>query len=170
MFVEKPKHPCSLTNDIGLRFMRNKWLIWHQTLWSRKYIRGFRSPINGGLVPGGTWRQNEVGLTSMRLGGITFTHHRCLRHHKWLYNIPFPPSPVFSCPCRASKVQLCPLLNIFFLPLLLLTFLLYPCTVPCRIVFPKPENLETLRCSIHRSFRFLTKVRSSSCLSSPGCG
>ena len=46
------------------------------------YITGFRSSINGGLVPGGTWRQNDVGLTSMRPGGMTLTHHRCLRHHK----------------------------------------------------------------------------------------
>ena len=26
MFVAKSEHPCSLTNDMGLRFMMNKWL------------------------------------------------------------------------------------------------------------------------------------------------
>ena len=43
----------------------------------------------------------------------------------------------------------------FCLPLFLLPF-----TVPCRIVFAKPEDLETW--PNHLSFRFLTRVRSSS--------
>ena len=43
----------------------------------------------------------------------------------------------------------------FFLPLLL-----FPFTVPCRIDFPKLEDLETW--PRHLSFRFLTRVRSSS--------
>ena len=43
----------------------------------------------------------------------------------------------------------------FCLPLFLLPF-----TVPCRIVFAKPEDLETWQ--NHLSFRFLTRVRSSS--------
>ena len=43
----------------------------------------------------------------------------------------------------------------FFLPLFLCPF-----TVPCRIVFAKPENFETW--PNHLSFRFLTRVRSSS--------
>ena len=37
---------------------------------------------------------------------------------------------------------------------------LFPFTVPCRIVFAKPEDLETW--PNHLSFRFLTMVRSSS--------
>ena len=37
---------------------------------------------------------------------------------------------------------------------------LFPFTVPCRIVFAKPEDLETW--PNHLSFRFLTSVRSSS--------
>ena len=37
---------------------------------------------------------------------------------------------------------------------------LFPFTVPCRIVFAKPEDLETW--PNHLSFRFLTRVRSSS--------
>ena len=41
-----------------------------------------------------------------------------------------------------------------------LTPFLFPVTVPCRIVFAKPENLETW--PNHLSFRFLTRVRSSS--------
>ena len=41
-----------------------------------------------------------------------------------------------------------------------LPFFLFPFTVPCRIVFAKPEDLETW--PNHLSFRFLTRVRSSS--------
>ena len=41
-----------------------------------------------------------------------------------------------------------------------LPLILFPFTVPCRIVFAKPEDLET--CPNHLSFRFLTRVRSSS--------
>ena len=38
---------------------------------------------------------------------------------------------------------------------------LFPFTVPCRIVFAKPEDLGTW--PNHLSFHFLTRVRSSSC-------
>ena len=41
-----------------------------------------------------------------------------------------------------------------------LPLFLFPFTVPCRIVFAKPEDLETW--PNHLSFRFLTSVRSSS--------
>ena len=41
-----------------------------------------------------------------------------------------------------------------------LSLFLFPFTVPCRIVFAKPEDLETW--PNHLSFRFLTRVRSSS--------
>ena len=41
-----------------------------------------------------------------------------------------------------------------------LTLFLFPFTVPCRIVFAKSEDLETW--PNHLSFRFLTRVRSSS--------
>ena len=41
-----------------------------------------------------------------------------------------------------------------------LPLLLFPFTVPCRIVFAKPEDLEIL--ANHLSFRFLTRVRRSS--------
>ena len=44
---------------------------------------------------------------------------------------------------------------LFFCPPLFL----FPFTVPCRIVFAKPEDLETW--PNHLSFRFLTRVRSS---------
>ena len=47
---------------------------------------------------------------------------------------------------------------------LYVTFL-FPCIVPCRIVFAKIEDLEIWR--NHLSFRFLTKGRSSSYLSMP---
>ena len=41
-----------------------------------------------------------------------------------------------------------------------LPLFLFPFTVPCSIVFAKPEDLETW--PNHLSFRFLTRVRSSS--------
>ena len=41
-----------------------------------------------------------------------------------------------------------------------LPLFLFPFTVPCRIVFAEPEDLETW--PNHLSFRFLTRVRSSS--------
>ena len=41
-----------------------------------------------------------------------------------------------------------------------LPLFLFPFTVPCRIVFAKPKDLETW--PNHLSFRFLTRVRSSS--------
>ena len=41
-----------------------------------------------------------------------------------------------------------------------LPLFLFPFTVPCRIVFAKPEDLQTW--PNHLSFRFLTRVRSSS--------
>ena len=41
-----------------------------------------------------------------------------------------------------------------------LPLFLFPFTVPCRIVFAKPEDLETRQ--NHLSFRFLTRVKSSS--------
>ena len=41
-----------------------------------------------------------------------------------------------------------------------LPLFLFPFTVPCRIVFAKPEDLEAW--PNHLSFRFLTRVRSSS--------
>ena len=47
-----------------------------------------------------------------------------------------------------------------------LPLFLFPFTVPCRIVFAKPEDLETW--PNHLSFRFLTRVRSSSNFST-GC-
>ena len=47
-----------------------------------------------------------------------------------------------------------------------LPLFLFPFTVPCRIVFAKPEDLETW--PNHFSFRFLTRVRSSVIFSN-GC-
>ena len=78
-------------------------------------------------------------------------------------NSPFQPGPVFSCPCLASEVHPCPVLNIVFPPYLLSTFSSFPFTVPLRIVFAKPEGIEMW--PNHISFRFFTKVRSSSCFS-----
>ena len=85
---------------------------------------------------------------------------RSLGHHRWICNNPFPSWPVFSCPSWAGKVHSCPLFDIVFPPFFCLPLFLFPFTVPCRIVFAKPEDLETW--PNHLSFRFLTRVRSSS--------
>ena len=58
--------------------------------------------------------------------------------------------PIFS----ATLVELAKSIPVHSLPLFL-----FPFTVPCRIVFAKPEDLETW--PNHLSFRFLTRVRSS---------
>ena len=81
-------------------------------------------------------------------------------HYRWIRNNPFPSWPVFSCPSWAGKVHFCPLFDIIFPPLLLSLLFLFPFTVPCRIVFAKPEDLETW--PNHLSFHFLTRVRISS--------
>ena len=75
-----------------------------------------------------------------------------------------PPFPVFRCPQGISKPHSCPFLHVismlshlfFCLPLLLAPF-----TVPCRIIFAMPEDLEMWL--YHLSFRFFTMVRRSSC-------
>ena len=54
-----------------------------------------------------------------------------------------------------EQVKSIPVHRFFCLPLFL-----FPFTVPCRIVFAKPEDLETW--PNYLSFRFLTRVRSSS--------
>ena len=80
-------------------------------------------------------------------------------HHRWLSNHPFPP-----CPISAALVELTKSIPVhsltlssrlfFYLPLLF-----FPFTVPCRVLFPKPEDLETW--PNHLSFCFWTRVRSS---------
>ena len=74
--------------------------------------------------------------------------------------IPFPPV-MFS----ASLIELAKSIPVHSLILFshlifCLPLFLFPCTVPCRIVFAKPEDLETW--PNYLSFRFLTRVRSSS--------
>ena len=53
----------------------------------------------------------------------------------------------------------CPIVNIVFLPLLLLPLCSFPFTVPCRIAVAKPEDIQTFK--NYLSFRVLTRVRSS---------
>ena len=77
----------------------------------------------------------------------------------------FPSCPVFSCPSWAALVELAKSIPVHSLILsshlfFCLPLFLFPFTVPCRIVFAKPEDLETW--PNHLSFRFLTRVRSSS--------
>ena len=84
---------------------------------------------------------------------------RSLGHQRGFTTNPFPPSPVSSCRSCAKSISVHSLIlssHLFFY----LPFLLFHCTGPCRIVFAKPEDTET--CPNHLSFRFLTKVRSSS--------
>ena len=81
-------------------------------------------------------------------------------HHRWICNNSIPSWPVFSCLSWAGKVHSCPLFDIVFPSLLPSASFSFSFTVPCRIVFAKPEDLETWQ--NHLSFRFLTRVRSSS--------
>ena len=88
------------------------------------------------------------------------TLESCRGPHRWIRNNPSPSCPVFSCPSWADKVHSGPLFDIVFPPLLLsASFFLFPFTLPCRIVFAKPVDLETW--PVHLSFHFLTRVRSS---------
>ena len=101
----------------------------------------------------------EVGC-SLFYSILSHNLGRSSGHHRWIRNNPFPSWPVFSCPSWAGKVipvhSLILSSHLFFcLPLFL-----FPFTVPWRIVFAKPEDLETW--PNHLSFRFLTRVRSSS--------
>ena len=95
----------------------------------------------------------SISILSHNLG-------RSSAHHRWICNNPFPSWPVFNCPSWAGKVHSCPLFDIVFPPLLLSASFSFPVTVPCRIVFAEPEDLETW--PNHLSFRFLTRDRSSS--------
>ena len=75
-------------------------------------------------------------------------------------NNPFPSFPV-----PAALVELAKSIPVHSLILssnllFCLPLFLFPFTVPCRIVFAKPEDLATWL--NHLSFRFLTRVRSSS--------
>ena len=75
-----------------------------------------------------------------------------------------PPYPVFRCPQGISKPF--PVHSLMLSPYLFFCFplLLAPFTVPCRIVFAMPEELEMW--PYHLSFRFFfffTTVRRSSC-------
>ena len=70
--------------------------------------------------------------------------------------------PVFWCPQGISKLHSCPFFDVIFPSLLLSSsLLLAPFTVPCRIVFAMPEDLEIW--PYHLSFRCCTMVRRHSC-------
>ena len=94
----------------------------------------------------------EYSILSHNLG-------RSSGHHRWIRNNPFPSCPVFSCPSRDGKVHSCPLFDMSSHLFFCLHLFLFLFTVPCRIVFAKPEDLETW--PNHLSFCFLTRVRSS---------
>ena len=66
--------------------------------------------------------------------------------------------PVFHCPQGISKFHS---LMLSYHLVFWLRLLLVPFTVPCRIVFAMPEDLEMW--PYHLSFRFFTMVRRSSC-------
>ena len=77
----------------------------------------------------------------------------------------FAPIPFHLYLFSIALVELAKSIPVHFLILsshlfLCLPLFLFPFTVPCRIVLAKPEDLETWQ--NHLSFRFLTRVRSSS--------
>ena len=74
--------------------------------------------------------------------------------------IPFHLDPISAAPVELAKSILVHSLILSSHLFFCLPPFLFPLTVPCRIVFPKPEDLETW--PNHVSFRVLTKVSSSS--------
>ena len=82
-------------------------------------------------------------------------------HHRWRCNNTFPSFPVFRCPQGISKPHSRPFLDVIFPSLLLSSSPSCSFTVPCRIVFAMPEDLEMW--PYHLSFRFFTMARRSSC-------
>ena len=101
-------------------------------------------------------------------------------HNTWHTNILFYPITLEGCRGTADEFATTPFhLDLFSAALVelaksipvhslilsshlffCLPLFLFPFTVPFRIVFPKPEDLETW--PNHLSFRFLTRVKSSS--------
>ena len=84
----------------------------------------------------------------------------------------FPPIPFHLDLFSAALVELAKSVPVHSLILsshlfFCLPLFLFPFTVPCRIVFAKPEDLETW--PNHLSFRFLTRVRSSSYSPTAAC-
>ena len=77
----------------------------------------------------------------------------------------FAPTPFHLVMSSAALIKLAKPIPVHSLTLcshlfFCLPLLLFPFTVPCKIVFVKPEDLETWK--NHLSYRFLTRVRSSS--------
>ena len=100
------------------------------------------------------WRQNWVLFCSISI--LSHNLGRSSGHHRWICNNPFHLD-LFS----AALVELAKSIPVHSLILsshlfFCLPLFLFPFTVPCRIVFAKPEDLETW--PNHLSFRFLTRV------------
>ena len=100
-----------------------------------------------------TWygRRNDTFCANRPLTGVTITFIRCLYR-------------VTGVSIGQGVVELSkfiPIHSLILSPHLFfcLPLFLFPFTVPCRIVFAKPEDLETW--PNHLSSRFLTRVRSS---------
>ena len=72
----------------------------------------------------------------------------------------FAPIPFHLVLFSPALAHSCPLFDIVFPPLPLSPLHLFPFTVPCRIAFAIPEDLETW--PNHQSLCFLTRVRGSS--------
>ena len=65
---------------------------------------------------------------------------RSLGHHRWLYNIPFPPSPVFSCPSCVNKTKSIPVHSLILSSHLFLFFFALCLAEPSLL------SQKTLRC------------------------
>ena len=70
---------------------------------------------------------------------------RSYGHHRWIRNNPFPCCPVFSCPSWDGNVHSALSLTFSSHLYFCLSPFVCPFTVPCRIVFAKPEALNVAK-------------------------
>ena len=137
------------------------------------------------LKPLGQLKSNFIcslqGSGNKKLFKKSWSHGQHGRHaHIWFYSILFYPITLEGCRGTTDEFATIPFhLDLFSAALVelaksipvhslilsshlffCLPLFLFPFTVPCRIVFAKPEDLETW--PNHLSFHFLTRVRSSS--------
>ena len=102
----------------------------------------------------GICMQNKILFYSIPYPRRSSGHHRLIR--KIPFQLVLFSAALVELATSTSVHSLIISPHLFFC----LRLLFFPFTVPLRLSFAKPEDLETWPC--HLSFRFLTRVRSSS--------